>query len=78
MLLVDRIVRRIQHILDGVDRVSDISLEFFTLQLLAKLLWFMLDNGQTQLRGEQLTDNMRGYLVKRWKGLTKKPLRVFG
>lgn len=32
------LIRRIQNILDGVDCVSDLSLEFFVLQLLAKLL----------------------------------------
>lgn len=39
VLLVNRLIRRIQHVLNGIDCMVDIRLEFFIFRLLAQLLW---------------------------------------
>lgn len=81
VFLVNCLIRRIQHVLNGIDCMVDVRLEFFVFGLLAQLLWLCQFADWVlvvTVHDVQLTDNISGYLVRRWKGLTKKPFSVLG
>lgn len=82
MFLVNGVVGRVQHRLDHINGFADFGLQFLAFRLLAKFLHSSQQQKSQSFRstiaGRKPTESIRGYLVNRWNGLTKKPLSVEG